>query len=392
MMEKSISWTDFKDDKSHSELRKKRNKSFGTLLTLDDLSNLPFDRFSGLKTDSCEGGESVASLDSYNLLGQFEYRLGHEVEETLKRAAEKEDQERSSLLEDLYHNICGRIEDSVRLKLADPDPPSAIPEYYYQLLSSYFGEHMAGSALVRSLQSSWMSLWSHQIFPAIFVLLFGDWLFRNLPESVEALSAHMSTYISGVNRVLWNDVQSNRRAFDTVYVQLRRAVSRRDIQRVLPVRLRIDLQNLVFRFYFYYDQPSEVRRFLMDLPDVMDPIRFGLVQNENVVEETGDQVPLARATNELVHEVTSALRNIRRESSLLRYLESVRALAGLPLSQVAASRLQTALYRFVTPGGPVYPSRAVRHMAKQVMDEMFPVGFPSLLLSSFLFSSHLRCL
>jgi hypothetical protein len=46
----------------------------------------------------------------------------------------------------------------------------------------------------------------------------------------------------------------------------------------------------------------------------------------------------------------------------------------LPLSARTVVRLQAALYAFSRPGGPTYPTRAVRHRAQAVMDSLFPRG------------------
>ena len=501
-MEKSLSLTDFQGSlspiDSSSAWKKKRNKSFGTLLTLDDLSHLPFERHQSTPASFAhdEGiGNSDASFDQLSLLSQFELRLGIEVEDTLRRASEHVGGDRAASLEDLYHNVCIRIEDSVRARLQQSEPEREIPEYYFQLLANFFADNPYGSAMVSHFHRYWMSLWSHEIFPAVFSLLFGKWLFQNLPTASTPLASHVIVYISGVNRVLWNDVQSDRRMFRTVYNQLSEVVKSLELQLRLPPRLRLDLQNLCFRFYFHYEDPANIRAFLQSLPDVADPATYGLKngghgwgsrhdsvdsadgnssvtsfdseaeepklsdvmegelvdtprseppnltalasitqpiggvvhsretnpkrtrllrrtsharaqtialdenanpktlvrsQSESAkteiprkpsgLSDTGDadgsaetHAALARAANEFVCEVMTTLRNISKESSLLRYLRNILHLSGLPLSASTASRLQAALYKYITPGGPLYPTRRVRHTARQVMDELFPV-------------------
>jgi len=39
-----------------------------------------------------------------------------------------------------------------------------------------------------------------------------------------------------------------------------------------------------------------------------------------------------------------------------------------------STRLKTCLYSFTSPGGPMYPTRAVRHAAWEALDLLFPVS------------------
>lgn len=59
---------------------------------------------------------------------------------------------------------------------------------------------------------------------------------------------------------------------------------------------------------------------------------------------------------------------------------------GVELSVATSTRLKTALYSFTSPGGPLYPTRPVRHAAWETLDYLFPVG----LLSSDYITSPLR--
>ena len=40
-----------------------------------------------------------------------------------------------------------------------------------------------------------------------------------------------------------------------------------------------------------------------------------------------------------------------------------------------STRLKTCLYSFTSPGGPMYPTRAVRHAAWNALDFLFPVSY-----------------
>lgn len=39
-----------------------------------------------------------------------------------------------------------------------------------------------------------------------------------------------------------------------------------------------------------------------------------------------------------------------------------------------STRLKTCLYSFTSPGGPMYPTRVVRHAAWDALDLLFPVS------------------
>lgn len=48
--------------------------------------------------------------------------------------------------------------------------------------------------------------------------------------------------------------------------------------------------------------------------------------------------------------------------------------AGMELRMTTSTRLKTCLYSFTSPGGPMYPTRAVRHAAWEALDFLFPVS------------------
>jgi len=48
--------------------------------------------------------------------------------------------------------------------------------------------------------------------------------------------------------------------------------------------------------------------------------------------------------------------------------------SGLELRMTTSTRLKTCLYSFTSPGGPMYPTRAVRHAAWDSLNALFPVS------------------
>jgi hypothetical protein len=83
-----------------------------------------------------------------------------------------------------------------------------------------------------------------------------------------------------------------------------------------------------------------------------------------------------RATAEVVGELLHHLRGLRNEAALLTYLSAMKAGFALllPLDVHTAHRLHAALYPLTAPGGPLYPTRAVRHAATDTLDALFPSG------------------
>ncbi|MBA0701022.1 hypothetical protein Goari_022507, partial [Gossypium aridum] len=76
----------------------------------------------------------------------------------------------------------------------------------------------------------------------------------------------------------------------------------------------------------------------------------------------------------LVIELADQLQKLKVEPVLLHYLSQVKILRGMELRMATSTRLKTCLYSFTSPGGPMYPTRAVRHAAWDALDFLFPVS------------------
>ncbi|KAL8159268.1 hypothetical protein V2J09_000805 [Rumex salicifolius] len=66
------------------------------------------------------------------------------------------------------------------------------------------------------------------------------------------------------------------------------------------------------------------------------------------------------------------LQKLKIEPVLLHYLSQIKTLQGLELRMTTSTRLKACLYSFTSPGGPMYPTRAVRHAAWEALDSLFP--------------------
>ena len=47
-----------------------------------------------------------------------------------------------------------------------------------------------------------------------------------------------------------------------------------------------------------------------------------------------------------------------------------------------STRLKACLYSFTSPGGPMYPTRIVRHAAWEALDFLFPVSYSLMPIST----------
>eukprot|EP01138_Halocafeteria_seosinensis_P009403 gb/GECG01009608.1/.p1 GENE.gb/GECG01009608.1/~~gb/GECG01009608.1/.p1 ORF type:complete len:826 (+),score=74.25 gb/GECG01009608.1/:1-2478(+) len=79
-----------------------------------------------------------------------------------------------------------------------------------------------------------------------------------------------------------------------------------------------------------------------------------------------------------VHETSELLRMVQHENALLRILRGLRCLADPRLAAFldgrTAAKLQDEIYAFTSPGGPTFPTRAVRRTALETLDTVFPRG------------------
>ncbi|XP_031273185.1 uncharacterized protein LOC116131654 isoform X2 [Pistacia vera] len=73
-----------------------------------------------------------------------------------------------------------------------------------------------------------------------------------------------------------------------------------------------------------------------------------------------------------VIELTNQLQKLKVEPVLLHHLSQLRVLQGVELRMATSTRLKTCLYSFTSPGGPMYPTRAVRHATWDALDFLFP--------------------
>ena len=91
----------------------------------------------------------------------------------------------------------------------------------------------------------------------------------------------------------------------------------------------------------------------------------------------------------LVKCVLTMVRGIRHEASLVHCITAMRVFAEPSFQALlcpeAQARLRSGLQAFTSPGGPLFPTRAVRSMARRVLDAVFPQGVTTRRLVSLAF-------
>ncbi|EOY34108.1 Uncharacterized protein TCM_041882 isoform 4 [Theobroma cacao] len=123
---------------------------------------------------------------------------------------------------------------------------------------------------------------------------------------------------------------------------------------------------LLSRFIFFYNSVEKLESFFKQCPAFPNAFLIG------------------GPADILVIELADQLQKLKVEPVLLHYLSQIKVLQGMELRMATSTRLKTSLYSFTSPGGPMYPTRAVRHAAWDALDLLFPVGrYPRHLISLF---------
>uniref|UniRef100_A0A6N2KKT8 Uncharacterized protein n=1 Tax=Salix viminalis TaxID=40686 RepID=A0A6N2KKT8_SALVM len=135
----------------------------------------------------------------------------------------------------------------------------------------------------------------------------------------------------------------------------------------IPVQAQRELFLLLSRFILFYNSVDKIDRFLKQFP---------IFPNAFLVGGPADF---------FVIELADQLQKLKVEPVLLHYLSQIKVLqGGMELRMTTSTRLKACLYSFTSPGGPMFPTRAVRHAAWDALDLLFPVGrYPRHLISLF---------
>eukprot|EP00850_Spirogloea_muscicola_P006111 SM000028S10205 [mRNA] locus=s28:932255:936106:+ [translate_table: standard] len=182
-------------------------------------------------------------------------------------------------------------------------------------------------------------------------------LFDAPAEHPQEIQRYSRALINGTNELLWIDLQSNVYIFKPLYEYiLMEVVLTASRFSKVSMQARRDIAALVCRFFFFYKPAEALDYLLSQFPPSLSSAYFG------------------GPSDIFVTEITNQLQKIRVEPVLLTYLQKTQALKGVELRTTTSIRLQSALYMLTSPGGPLFPTRPVRHAAWATLDTLYPVG------------------
>ncbi|XP_052185793.1 uncharacterized protein LOC127797197 isoform X1 [Diospyros lotus] len=295
--------------------------------------------------------------------------LTQEIEKKLQRAIASPSQRRD-LLQELFADIALEVDDRARdIILSREDQISPSEDgiegslCFYDVLADYFvWKPEDGNPILDLI----VQLWSQSFASHIFSLLFHKWLFEVQLDNSEVLLRYSSALVQGATNVFWIDIQTNARRFQSLFRYLLEEVALvPERLKKIPLQAQQDLFLLLSRFIFFYNLADKLGSFFKQFPEF--PTLF-----------------IGGPTDVFVIELADQLQKLKVEPVLLHYLSQIKALQGMELRMTTSTRLKACLYSFTSPGGPMYPTRAVRHAAWDALDFLFPVGqYPRHLISLF---------
>nr|XP_043636552.1 uncharacterized protein LOC122607604 [Erigeron canadensis]XP_043636553.1 uncharacterized protein LOC122607604 [Erigeron canadensis] len=296
--------------------------------------------------------------------------LTQEIDKKLHKAIASPNQRRD-LLQALFADIALEVDDRARAIILGREDAASdswidakAPICFYDVLADHFSlqPELGKPILVLIVQ-----LWSQPFASHIFALLFHKWLFEVELDSADVLLRYSSALVQGATNIFWIDVQTNTTHFHSLFSYLLVDVALvPERLKKIPLQAQRDLFHLLSRFIFLYNQVDKIESFLKNFPVFPNAFFIGGPADIFVIE------------------LADQLQKLKVEPVLLHYLSHIKVLQGLELRMTTSTRLKTCLYSFTSPGGPMYPTRAVRHAAWDALDFLFPVGrYPRHIISLF---------
>ncbi|XP_039012681.1 uncharacterized protein LOC120141984 [Hibiscus syriacus] len=292
--------------------------------------------------------------------------LSLEIEKKLLRALASPSQRRN-LLQELFADIALEVDDRAKDIILSREEDAISPAgrlCFYDVLADYYTRVPESRKPILDLI---MQLWSQSFASHIFALLFHKWLFEVQLDNPDVQLRYSSALVQGATNVFWMDIQANTRCFQSLFQYLLDEVALESTRlNKIPVQAQRDLYLLLSRFIFFYNSVDKIESFVKQCPAFPNAFLVG------------------GPADILVIELTDQLQKLKVEPVLLHYLSQIKVLRGMELRMATSTRLKTCLYSFTSPGGPMYPTRAVRHAAWDALDFLFPVGrYPRHLISLF---------
>ncbi|KMZ73080.1 hypothetical protein ZOSMA_154G00220 [Zostera marina] len=297
--------------------------------------------------------------------------LTQEIERKLQKAMSSQNQS-SILLQGLFADIALEVDvrakdiifiNDAGLSLAEDGITNSCLCFYDVLADHYVREPEDANRILELI----VQLWSQSFASHIFVLLFHKWLCEVSLEDSDTLLRYASALVQGATDLFWIDIQTNTRRFLSLFRYLLDEVSLvPDRLAKIPLQARRDLLLLLSRFIFFYNLVDRLDPFLNQFPIFPNAFLLG------------------GSTDIFVIELADQLQKLKVEPVLVHYLSHMGVLKGLELRMTTNTRLKACLYSFTSPGGPMYPTRIVRHAAWDALDLLFPIGrYPRHFISLF---------
>lgn len=230
-----------------------------------------------------------------------------------------------------------------------------------------------------------------------------------IARSDGAAANRVASLTSGANRLFWRDANSGERVYSAVYGALYHAATARgqlctprDLNSargcVAPAPSSFARTDSVERFDAHVAAaaaawslpvdgaalsatPAWLQRDVVVLLLRWYPWYGARVSTPDMLASLGGSgrggAHGGGVVDDYVRELALHICGLRSEVALLAYVNSVRHGLGASVPLMGprtANLLHSVLHKLATPGGPVYPSRRVRHAAQATIDELFPAG------------------
>jgi hypothetical protein len=329
-----------------------------------------------------------------------------EIKNSLVEAVEAKGRKRDKILKRLVQGLClpvdARMEkkfpvdlETIRKSTKHSTSVASATEskvYFFQLAAEAVCRNpsMAQEFVLHLL----IQIWSHPIGPSVFALIYYQQLLWQQPLRFSSLSGpkyltHLNVWTTGANRLFWTDMLESTETFQPIYAVLEKCLIRAapffsrspssapasplggPAQVLLGTvsvaeesiwekknisNLHEDLLALHATFVFYYYQPG-----MCDLSSLVQALQAESSYGEILTTSLSSQLP-----------------RVKKDSVLIQILtHTTNTLPMLPLNPRSLALLHSAVYSFVYPGGPNYPSAAVQKCASAALNAHFPSGrFP----------------
>ncbi|GJW59858.1 hypothetical protein Tco_0109193 [Tanacetum coccineum] len=301
--------------------------------------------------------------------------LTQAIDKKLQKALASPTQRRD-LLQQLFADVALEVDDRAReiiLGGEDAELQHKVPLCFYDVLADHFA--FKPDERGKTILDLIVQLWSQPFASHIFALLFHKWLFEVKIDKSDLFVRYSSALVQGATNVFWIDTQTNTTHFQSLFRKISlglRAAERKYLNQVeylledvalvpeklkkIPLQAQRDLFLLLSRFIFLYNLVDKLEGFFQHFPEFPNAFLVGGPADVFVIE------------------LTDQLQKLKVEPVLLHHLSQIKVLQGLELRMTTSTRLKTCLYSFTSPGGPMYPTRAVRHAAWDALDFLFPVS------------------